>query len=191
VVSPNIRRMTKKRLGEILLAEGILTNLQLEQALAVQKTSSRMLGEILVEMKVVSEKDIAESLCTQFSCPYVSTEQYFVSGDVASLIPIEVMRKYLLVPVDKFSNILTIAVAGALSEEVVQEIQRLTGCDIHVFVSTMSDIRSTIERLEKQSKRSSEEDKSVSEVTPKRRRAPVKGEEEIPEGETEEAGSEE
>jgi len=150
VVAPSIRRITKKRLGEILLAEGIITSQQLEEALAEQRNSGRLLGEILVKKGLVSEKDIAETLCTQFSFPYISTNQYFVSQEVAGAVPIELMKKHIFVPLDKFNNLLTIAVAGSLTEEILDEIEKASGCQVQIFVSTLSEVKATIEKIEKQ-----------------------------------------
>jgi len=150
VVTPSIRRMTKKRLGEILLAEGVITAEQLEEALAEQRKSGRLLGEILIQKDLISEKDIAETLCTQFSFPFISTAQYFISQEVARIVPVEMMSKYLFVPLDKFSNFLTIAVAGSLTEKILNEIEKASGCELQIFVSTLSEVKATIERIAEQ-----------------------------------------
>jgi type IV pilus assembly protein PilB len=147
MVMPNLRRMTKKKLGEILLAEGVISPFQLEKALTAKKTSDKLLGEILIAQEACTEKDIAETIATQFSFPYLSTSQYHISADIARLVPVAMMEKYLLVPVDKFGNIVTIAIAGFLSEELLKAIEDETQCQVQVFVATISDVKERIKQI--------------------------------------------
>ena len=147
MVMPNVRRMTKKKLGEILLKEGIITAEHLKRALAEQKTSDKLLGEILLALDACSEKDISETISVQFSIPYISTSQYHISLDIAKLIPVDMMKKYLFVPLDRFNDLLTVAIAGFLNEEVFAEIEKKTRCQAQVFVATISDIKERIDKL--------------------------------------------
>ena len=147
MVMPNLRRMTKKKLGEILLSEGVISPTHLEKALAAQKSSSKLLGEILIAQEACTEKDIAETIATQFSFPYISTSQYHISMDIAKLIPTSMMEEYLFVPVDRFNNILTIAIAGFLNDEILKEIEGKTQCQVQVFVTTISDIKERVKQI--------------------------------------------
>jgi len=162
MVMPNVRRMTKKKLGEILLKEGIITTEHLKRALAEQKRTNKLLGEILIALDACSEKDISETISVQFSIPFISTSQYYISSDVAKLLPVEMMKKYLFVPLDKFNDLLTIAIAGFLDEDVFAEIEKKTKCQAQVFVATISDIKERIEKLsemlEKEAQRPPEEE---------------------------------
>jgi len=147
MVMPNLRRMTKKKLGEILVSEGVISPAHLEKALAAQKRTHKLLGEILIAQEACTEKDIAETIATQFSFPYISTTQYHISTDIAKMIPIPMMEQYLFVPVDRFNNILTIAIAGFLNDQILKEIENKTKCQIQVFVTTISDIKERIKQI--------------------------------------------
>ena len=59
----HFKRTTKKRLGELLIERGVITNEQLKIALDHQKENQNLLGEALVELKFATEKDIAQARC--------------------------------------------------------------------------------------------------------------------------------
>jgi hypothetical protein len=122
-----MQRMTKRRLGEVLLQERLVTKEQIEEALADQSVTGELLGEILVRKGYVAERNIAETIATQYSFPYLEPDQYYISGDIIHLLPMEIIEKHTVVPLDRFGDILTVVVAGPLDEEVVKEIEQKTG----------------------------------------------------------------
>ena len=67
----NIAKLTKKRLGELLIAEGLIHNDQVQEALAEQQKNGLLLGEALIKLGYVTELDIAGALSTQFGLPYI------------------------------------------------------------------------------------------------------------------------
>lgn len=141
----NIAKITKKRLGELLVAEGLVTKEQIEESLKEQKKSGGLLGEVLIKLGYVTEFDIAQVLAAQFGLPYLDATHYTITKDVFDLIPVDFMKKNQLVPLDKISNIITLAVSGPLSEQVFEEIEKSTGAEAYLFVSTVSQIRKAIE----------------------------------------------
>ena len=143
----NLQRMTTGRLGETLTHSGLITNDQLEEALAGLKTSGLPLGEILVERGYVTERDVAQAMTTQFSLPYLSPKQYYTSSAVLKLVPLDVMRKHRLVPVDKMGDVLTLCIGGPVDPDVLEKIEKTTGCTVQVFVAMAADIKETIEKF--------------------------------------------
>lgn len=140
----NISKLTRKRLGELLINEGLITNEQLQEALKQQQKIGGLLGEVLIKLGYVTEPDIAAALSTQFGLPYINAVNYTVTKDVFDLLPREFLLQNELIPLDKIGNIVTIAVSGTLSEKVFEEIEKKTGCQIFVFVSTASQIKQAI-----------------------------------------------
>ena len=143
----NLQRMTNKRLGEILTHSGLITGEQLDEALADQQNSGQPLGELLVDRGYVTERDIAEAITTQFGLPYLSPKQYYASSGVMGLIPLDVMRKHKLVPIDKMAQVLVVIISGPVDAEVFNEIEQMTGCTIQVYVGTSTDVNEAIEKL--------------------------------------------
>jgi len=145
---PNVQRMTRKTLGEVLIQAGMIDDLQLQAAMADLKDGRQTLGEALVRREFAAERDIAQALVTQFSLPYLSASQITVPGQVASLLPLDLMRRHLLAPIDRFGNCLTILAADVLNAEVLAQIESHTGCEVQVFVGTAEDVRELIARIE-------------------------------------------
>lgn len=141
-----ITRMTKKRLGELLKDEGLLTDAQIQEALSEQRKSGELLGEVLVRLGYVTEEDIAQTIVAQFGLPYIEVKQYFTSDEVLRLFSAEAMRKYQFFPLDKIGNVVTVAVGGLLNFDMLAELEAKTGCKIQVYVSTWSSVREAIEK---------------------------------------------
>lgn len=140
----NIAKLTKKRLGEILTAEGLITQEQVQEALQEQQKKGILLGEALVQLGYVTELDIASAFSTQFALPYIDASRYNVSPEVFELFPVDYYNRHQLVPLDRIGNILTLAVAGTLSGKIFEEIEQKTGCEVFLFVSTVSQVRKVI-----------------------------------------------
>ena len=154
----NIHRMTKRKLGEILLHDQLVTKEQVEECLADQAAEGELLGEILVRKGYVSEKDIAETTnVAQYSFPYLEPDQYYIAGDVLSLLPLEFIEQHSVVPIDCFGQTLVIVVAGPLEDNVLREIEQVTGCSVQIFVSTVSEVRKTIDALKQNQRRAQAE----------------------------------
>ena len=149
----HIQRMTKRKLGEVLLHEQLVTKEQIEEALAEQAETGELLGEVLVRKGYVSEKNIAETIATQYSFPYLEPNQYYISSDAARLIPLDLVDKHSVIPLDRFGNLLTVVVSGPLQEDVLQEIEKVTGCRVQIFVSTVTEVRKTIDTLKEDERR--------------------------------------
>jgi type IV pilus assembly protein PilB len=141
-----IRRINNKQLGELLLDRGIINLSQLDKALDFQKEKGGLIGVILVESGLVKEGDIAQVLTAQYGFPYLPLANYSVDMDITGIIPARVARQYLLVPVDKNGNHLSLAMSDPLNTQAIEDVELLSGCSVQIFVSTTSDIKKAIEK---------------------------------------------
>ena len=144
-----IRRIINKQLGELLLERGIISQIQLNQALDIQHAKGGLIGEILVELGFAKEEDIAQSLTAQYGFPYLPLSNYDVNPEITNIIPSRVARQYLLVPIDKIGNNLTLAMSNPLNIQAIEDVELLSGCSVQTFVSTSSDIKRAIEKYYK------------------------------------------
>ncbi len=142
----DLKKMGRKRLGGILMSDGRVTPEQVTEALEIQKDTGKMLGQVLVELGYITEFDLAKSLATQFQFPYINPSSYAMDRDVLELIPVETLYKYVFVPLDRFGNLLIVAMAGLLPEEMMQEIKKQTGCDLRIYIATARDVRAVLEK---------------------------------------------
>lgn len=143
----NFSRFSRKRLGEILVNEGLITTQQIQEALDAQGNTGEMLGETLVRLGYITEEKIAITLAEQFQLPYITASSYDVPKEMSKLIPVQYMLDHLFVPLDTFDKVIIVAVAGLLSDEVLDEIRERTGCEVFPYIATMGDVRQALEKL--------------------------------------------
>ena len=143
------RKIINKQLGELLIERGIIDQGHLDKALALQKEKGGLIGEILVELGFIREEDIAQALTAQCGFPYLPLSNYEINSEVLEIIPARVARQYVLIPIDKIGNNLSVAISNPLNVQAIEDIELLTGSNVHIFVATSSDIKKTIEKYYK------------------------------------------
>lgn len=144
-----IRRIINKQLGELLIERGVINQHQLDKGLAVQKERGGLIGEILVELGFTKEEDIAQALTAQYGFPYLPLGNYEINPEIANIIPARVAKQYMLVPIDKIGNNLTLAMSNPLNIQAIEDVELLSGCNVQTFVATSSDIKKAIEKYYK------------------------------------------
>lgn len=141
-----LNRLVKKRLGEMLVEQGLLTNEQVQDALRLQHQSGLLFGETLVQNKLITEEKIVAVLVNQFGIPYILPTQYQISKDLLEIFEPAMMRRYQFVPMDSIGSVLVIAIAGSLTEDVLKEIEGQTGCTLQLFLTKMSEINLVLQK---------------------------------------------
>ncbi len=136
----------KKRLGDILIEEGLVTQEQLSQALYEQRRTGQPLVAILINSGLISEEDIVITLSEQLGIPHLRVESYDIPPDVVAQVPEGIARRYHLIPVAKTGASLTIAMSDPLNIVAVDDVRMLTGYEIETVVSLDSEIKKTIDR---------------------------------------------
>ena len=143
------RKISNKPLGELLVERGIISHEQLEAALQHQKKHGGLLGEIFVELKAATEKDIAQAITAQYGFPYLPLLNYEIEAEVIKAVPENLCRKHALIPIDKIGKSLTLAMANPLNLTAIEDVELISGCTVQMFVSKTSDIREAIDRYYK------------------------------------------
>ena len=141
----------RKRMGDLLVEAGVITQEQLEQALAAQKTDKRglKLGTLLVDMNIVTEQQIVDALTRQLGYQDVTLSKERISDDILRLMDETLLRKYSLMPFglnERNPNILKVAMSDPLDIRAVDDISIITGLQVEVYVSTQKDISAAIDR---------------------------------------------
>ncbi len=144
-----IRKIVNKQLGELLIERGVINQHQLDEALTVQKEKGGLIGEVLVELGFAKEEDITQALTAQYGFPYLPLANYEINSEIINIIPSRVARQYLLIPVDKVGNSLTLSMSNPLNVHAIEDVELLSGCSVQIFVSTLSDVKGAIEKYYK------------------------------------------
>jgi MSHA biogenesis protein MshE len=135
------------RLGELLVTQGVLTPAQLEIALGERKRSGRRLGRILVEDGIATEEAIAQALAVQLHIPYLQLTVQAVSPPISRLLTEAQARRYRALPIDEAGSAIRVGMADPLDYQSYDEIQRLLGRNLDLVVVTESRLDATLDKL--------------------------------------------
>ncbi len=138
--------MANKKLGELLIEQGFLTEEQLKQSLEEQRRTGQRLGQILLGKKLVTEDQMVEVMAERLKMPKVTLESLIIDPHVIKSVPVELARRYTLLPVFRIGNVLTVAMADPLNIIAIDELSYTTGCEIRRAIATEHGIKKAIER---------------------------------------------
>ena len=123
----NLKRI---RLGEALLEQGAISREQLEQALGTQRTSGRLLGEILVESGMVTSANLVRGLARAMGVKGCVIRHGLIDPTTFSLLGQEECARLQALPMFKVRNTLTVAMTEPQSLPTIDRLKELTGCEI-------------------------------------------------------------
>ena len=126
----------KVPLGELLVSSGAITSEQLNIALAEQKKAGGRLGQVLIKLGFISEEQMLEFLSKQLQIAFVDLEKITPDHEAIKLIPEPLARRYKVVPIAKMANTLTLAMADPLDIVAIDDIEKISGCEIKPVVSS-------------------------------------------------------
>ena len=126
----------KKRLGDILIESGKLTEDRLKEALFIQKQVGKRLGEILVEQNFVTEEDIIER---------VNLEIIRIDRRAIKMISEKVCRKHLIFPYEVDDNTIKVAMADPLDIVAIDDVEISTGLNVRPYIAVKQSIQRAID----------------------------------------------
>ena len=137
----------RKKIGECLIQAGLISDEDLQIALAEHKRTGERVGAVLVRLNFATEKQITKALAYQLGFPYTSLVDEPPDPAAIVLIPKDVALKRVCVAVRLEKNLLTVAMSDPLLFSLVQDLEFQTGYRIKQVVSTRTDILDAIETL--------------------------------------------
>lgn len=130
----------KKRLGEMLLEAGLLTEEQLRQALGDHKKFGLKLGQFLVHQGILSESEIVELLSRQLKVAKYRPDKYPVDLGLSKIIPADIAQKYQVVPLRKKGQLLVIAMTDPLDIKAMDTIEVLANTEVEPVICTEQEL---------------------------------------------------
>ncbi len=125
-----------KKLGELLLQEGLIEPEQLNRALEEQRHSGERIGAVLIKLGYITDAALVEFLSRQFRVPAINPAGLSIPKDIVELIPPEIAMKYLAVPFGLIGHTLNVAMADPGNLFVIDDIRFLTRKNIQVHVAS-------------------------------------------------------
>jgi len=139
------------KLGELLVREGLINEAQLEKAISTQRQEGGRLGEVLIKLGVVKEDQMVAVLGKQLGIPYFSLGTGMLKPttgqELEQLIPHDFAYTNSVLPLSRTMTSLTVAMVDPLDLILIDNLKRITGCDINPVVATKSDITKAIEQF--------------------------------------------
>ncbi len=136
----------RRKLGEMLLEDGKLKEEDLSRALAEQKKYGEKLGEVLIKMGLLPEKEIIDTISKQLRIPFVRLEHMEIPETVLWLVPGDLVKNYLVLPLEQNQNVLKLAMVDPLDIGAMDEISRSVKMEIEPCIVTEGELKGALEK---------------------------------------------
>lgn len=133
------------RLGEILVRNKVITLEQMKQALMEQKTHGGRLGSNLIKLGFLDEKTLMGFLSKQYGVPFLDLSEVEIDEAAIKVVPWEVVKKHLIVPIKKQGNTLVIAMVDPSNHSAIEDLKFITNYHVEPILSTESAVRQAIQ----------------------------------------------
>ena len=137
----------KKKFGEMLLENGLITEDQLKQALTEHKRAGVKLGQYITRNGMIDEDKMVDMLSRQLKIDKYSPARYPFDTGLAALIPVEMAQKHQVAPLRKRARLLTVALMDPLNINTLDTIEASTNCEIAPVVCTERELNQLISSL--------------------------------------------
>ena len=135
--------MVRKRLGDLLVESGLISEEQLNRTLK-NKSSDEKLGDALLREGYITEQQLIEVLEFQLGIPHINIFQYPIDPDVIQLVPKELAKRHYAMPIRRDKNKLLVAMADPMDYFAIEELRMATGYHIEPAIATKDELFRTI-----------------------------------------------
>ncbi len=136
----------RKRLGEILVDRGVVTPAMVNEALQHAQEEGVRVGEALVALGLADEEDVTKALATQYEMEYVDLEHQILAPALLEEVPDEIIRRHLVLPINKEGNRLKVIITDPLDLETMDMLRFRLNAEIDCALASKTRLRSFIER---------------------------------------------
>ncbi len=142
--APVNRIMKRKPFSDYLIERGLLTQADLDKALTTHKKRGGSLVETLIKLGYIKEDQVIDILSSFLSIPPVRIRHLNIPKEILALVPEHLAREHLVVPIGKIGNTITMAMADPLNVLVIDDLKKITKCEINPVISPFSEIQDAI-----------------------------------------------
>jgi len=137
---------SKRRIiGDILVEQGVITPLELDEALQRQRLTGDFLGRVLVRMELCEEQDVLEALGVQQGMERVDLSKLQIKDEVLRKLPPDVAKFYNVVPIrEREDGTIVVALADPLNLSLLDDLQQIIGSPVEGAVSNLQDVSASI-----------------------------------------------
>lgn len=136
-----------QRLGDLLLASGLINEEQLEEGLRLQKGSGKRLGEVLQDHNIITETDLIEALQMQLGIEFIDLSKVSIPTELAQTVPKNIAKQYQVVPVRIFRDELYLAMSDPLNFYAIEEVRKAVRRKVIPMVAMSQAVERSIQVL--------------------------------------------
>ncbi|TLD43651.1 MAG: Type IV fimbrial assembly, ATPase PilB [Candidatus Jettenia ecosi] len=136
----------RKLFGQILKDKGLITEDQIQEALAIQRRKGGLLGDILTNLHYVTSKQIMQALSDYLGLEIVTIEDMDISPEIIAMVPAAIAQLYRIIPVSNKNGILAIVQADALNFETLDDLRLLLKHSIKLMLCQKDEVVRAIEK---------------------------------------------
>ena len=137
----------KKKIGEILVENGTISEKTLQRALERAEKQNAKIGYILEEMGVITGQELAEALALQFGYKMATNiDRHTFPADVLNVISVDIAMRYLLFPLKREKNVLSLAMADPADTRIVSNIAENNDLTVIPVIASRADIIAAINK---------------------------------------------
>jgi len=137
----------RKRLGEILVDQGFLTESQILECLDEQKRTGKQIGKVFIDKGFIDEQKLLDVISAQIDVQRVILENLNLDPAVVKLVPQEMARAYKVLPIYERDNVLTVAMADPSNLRTLDHLKFKTGRDVEPMLATEKEIVAALDRI--------------------------------------------
>jgi type IV pilus assembly protein PilB len=130
----------RKKIGQILIESGIITNEQLNECLEIQHETSQLIGQILIEKGYIDEIVLAKALAKQFGVQFHSLEDFSIDSQLMDFLPEDLVKMYYFIPYAISENRMTIIIHDPTNVALFDTVHLVTGLDIDYLIAPYSKV---------------------------------------------------
>ncbi|MDO4944862.1 MAG: ATPase, T2SS/T4P/T4SS family [Ruminococcus sp.] len=135
-------------IGQYLVEKGLINEQQLQEVLEKQKSEKgKLFGDVITEMKYVSDVDFAKTLAERLNVQYIDLDSTELIPDVVKRIPEATARKYNVIAVNKVGKRMMVATNDPINFYVFEDLRVITGCNITALLATKASINRAIGKM--------------------------------------------
>jgi len=136
--------MKKRQFSDYIVEKGLISKEDLEKALLIHRERGEPLVELLAKLGYIKETQLVDVLSGYLSIPPIRVLNLNIPKEIINLVDEKIARNYQVLPIGKLGNTITLAVADPLNILGIDDIKKITKCEINPVISPLSEIKEAI-----------------------------------------------
>ena len=138
--------MAQRPIGELLKEAGIITDEMINYALTIQRVSRERLGDVLLRLRFTTDTEVARVLARQSGLPYDSLDAFVPVADALAQLPFTIAQKTGLLPIEVIDGNLVIAIHDPFNSEIQSRLERFTSYPFKLVIAPASRLHRLVQR---------------------------------------------